>query len=147
MRFDAPFRLGPFSVDAEGRLSPCEPAATPAFLFRWHGRVVRARLARRDAATGYLMLQVTLARVRSSATTPDAALRPRCFALVHRLERIVAPPWRIALLADHRVWLEAGLRIGLPVTAAGLVAEVTCFALDLAPYLELMDEVGLTLSA
>ena len=39
MPFDAPFKLGPFSVDSEGRLSPREPAAAPAFLFRWHNRV------------------------------------------------------------------------------------------------------------
>ena len=46
MRFDAPFKLGPFSIDAEGRLTPYEPASAPAFLFRWHDRVVRARLVR-----------------------------------------------------------------------------------------------------
>ena len=56
------------------------------------------------------------------------------------------PDWRVALLADHRVWLETEPRIDLPITAAGLITEITRFALDLAPYLELMDEIGLTLS-
>jgi hypothetical protein len=46
MPFDAPFKLGPFMVDSEGRLSPGEPAKAPAFLFRWDDRVVRARLVR-----------------------------------------------------------------------------------------------------
>ena len=146
MPFDAPIRLGPFSVDSEGRLSPCDPATSPAFLFHWHHRVVRARLDQADIELGRLTLQVTLARVRSTASTPDDTLRPRCFALLHWLERTVPSAWRVALLADHRVWLETQARISLPITAASLITEITCFALDLAPYLELLDESGLTLS-
>jgi hypothetical protein len=42
--------------------------------------------------------------------------------------------------------LETSLPIGLPITAAGLITEISRFTLDLAPYLELMDEIGLTLS-
>lgn len=146
MPFDAPFKLGPFTVDSEGRLSPREPAAAPVFLFRWHGRVVRARLDQADVETGRLLLQVTLARVCSSASTPDETLRPRSFALLHWLERAVPSNWRVVLLADHRVWLETEPRVELPITAASLITEITRFALDLAPYLELMDEAGLTLS-
>ena len=59
---------------------------------------------------------------------------------------MVPQPWRVALLADHRVWLETDTPIDLPITAVGLISEITRFALDLAPYLELMDEIGLTLS-
>jgi hypothetical protein len=146
MPFDAPFKLGPFSVDAAGRLSPSEPARAPAFLFHWHDRLVRARLDQADADSGRLILQVTLARVRSTASSPDDTLRPRSFALLRWLEKAVPPAWRLGLLADHRVWLETERRIGLPITAAGLITEITHFALDLAPYLDLMDEVGLTLS-
>jgi hypothetical protein len=146
MPFDAPFRLGPFSVDSEGRLSPGEPAAAPAFLFRWHERVVQARLARAHGETGLLRLQVTLGRVRSSASTPDEALRPRSFALLHCLGRTMPPAWRVTLLADHRVWLETDTPIGLPITAAGLITEITRFTLALVPYLDLMEEIGLTLS-
>ena len=36
--------------------------------------------------------------------------------------------------------------IDLPITAVRLITEITRFTLDLAPYLELMDEIGLTLS-
>jgi hypothetical protein len=60
-----------------GGLSPGDPAMAPAFLFRWHDRIVRARMDKADNETGRLILQVTLARVRSSASTPDAMLRPR----------------------------------------------------------------------
>jgi hypothetical protein len=146
MPFDAPFKLGPFSVDSEGRLAPRKPAAAPAFLFRWHNRAVRARLDQADDETGRLILQVTLARVQSSARAPDTTLRPRSFALLHWLERKVPPDWQVLLLADHRVWLETDQRIDLPITAAGLITEITRFALDLAPYLELMDESGLTVA-
>ncbi len=52
MTFDPPFRLGPFEVDSEGRLSPVVHEASPAFLFRWRDRVVRSRLALTDATDG-----------------------------------------------------------------------------------------------
>ena len=146
MRFDAPFKLGPFSVDSTGRLSPGDPTAAPAFLFRWRGRVVHARLDQADAETGRLTAQVTLARVRSTASAVEETLRPRSFALVHWLGRRLPPTWRVALLADHRVWLETDMSIILPITAVGLITEIACFALDLTPYLDLMDEIGLTLS-
>src|ERR1700693_2777686 len=145
MRLGASFKLGPFTVDPAGCLSPCDPAMAPAFLFRWHDRVVRARLDKADIDTGRLILQVTLARVRSSASAPDEMLRPRSFALLRWLERSTPSTWHVVLLADHRVWLETATPIELPITAAGLITEITRFALDLAPYLELMDEMGLTL--
>jgi hypothetical protein len=145
MQLGASFKLGPFTVDATGGLSPSDPAMAPAFQFRWHDRIVRARLDKAEVETARLILQVTLARVRSSASTPDEMLRPRSFALLRWLERSTPPSWQVALLADHRVWLETATPIVLPITAAGLITEITRFALELAPYLELMDETGLTL--
>ena len=59
---------------------------------------------------------------------------------------LVPPSWRLSLLADHRVWLELDTPIELPITAVGLLTEITRFTLDLTPYLTLMDEIGLTLS-
>ena len=50
MPFDAPFKLGPFTCDCQGRLSPCEEADMPAFLFRWRGRCVHARIAYRHGS-------------------------------------------------------------------------------------------------
>jgi hypothetical protein len=146
MHFDAPFRLGPFSVDAEGRLSLSRPASAPAFLFRCQGRVVRAHLEQSDADAGRLTLQVALARVPSSASTPDGTLRPRSFALLRWLEKAAPPAWRVVLLADHRARLETERRIDLPITAVSLIGELASFALDLAPYLALMDGIGLTVS-
>lgn len=146
MPFDAPFKLGPFSVDAEGRLSPCDPIKAPVFLFHWHNRLVRARIDQADIETGRLVLQVTLARVSSTASTPDETLRPRSFALLHWLERSVPPAWQVVLLADHRIRMETHASIALPITAAGLITEIVGFALQLVPYLEVMDEGGLTLA-
>ena len=143
MPFDAPFRLGPFTVDSEGRLTPFAPVDAPAFLFRWRDRVTRARLMQDDAAGGRLVLQTTLGRVASTAGTPDETLRPRSFALLHWLSQAVPPGWQVRLLAEHRVRLETGTIVSLPITAAALLGEVTAFLLALAPYLDLLDEVGL----
>jgi hypothetical protein len=143
MPFDALFRLGPFTVSQEGRLSPCEPDKTPAFLFRWHDRIVHARLAQASPRDGRLVLQSTLGRVPSSATVSDATLRPRSFNLLHWLPRSLPRGWRVLLLSDHCVWLEAETQIALPITAAALIAEITRFLLILGPFLDLLDEEGL----
>ena len=145
MPFNAPFKLGPFSVDAKGRLTPVNPATGLSFHFRWHGRLVRARFA--GSGEGRLTLQAELARVQSTASSSDGSLRPRCFGVLRWLERIVPPTWRVALLPDHRIRLETEKPVDMPITATGLLTELTRFALELAPYLELMDEVGLTASA
>jgi hypothetical protein len=144
MPFDAPFKLGPFTIDSEGRISPFEPHAVPGFLFRWRDRVVRARLGEGEPMAGRLMLQTTIARVPSTAGTPDETLRPRSFDLVRWLERSVPAGWRVCLLADHRVWLETERQIAMPITAAALMTEITCFLLDLEPFIDLLDESGLT---
>ena len=144
MLFEAPFRLGPFTVDAEGGLSPCIPEPAPAFLFRWRDRVVRARLVQADRGGVQLALRATLGRVPSTASMPEGTLRPRSFALLHWLPRSLPPAWGVCLLADHRVILEAAPRITLPITAAALLTELTCFLLALSPYLDLLDEAGVT---
>ncbi len=144
MPFDAPFKLGPFTVDSGGRLSPGEPDKIPAFLFRWRDHLVRARLAQASPADGRLALQSTLGRVPSTASASDDTLRPRSFSVLRWLPRIVPPGWRVLLLADHRVWLETETCIALPITAAALITEIAQFLLALDPYLDLLDEEGLT---
>lgn len=143
MPFDAPFKLGPFSVDAAGRLTPNPLDTQPVFLFRWRGRVVRAQVAQAQPSEGRLNLQTTIGRVPSTASTIDDTLRPRGFALLHWLPRSVPQEWRVALLADHRVRLVSDAQIGLPITAAALITEITQFLLRLGPYLDLLDETGI----
>lgn len=141
MPFDAPFMLGPFSVDAAGRLAPSSPTAIPAFLFRWRGRVVRARLGQPEADRGRLMLRCVLGRVLSTADAADG-LRAQSFAALRWLSRELPPLWEIGLLPDHRVLLEVQAEIAVPITATGLIAELAGFVLSLAPYLELLEELG-----
>ena len=143
MPFDAPFKLGPFTCDCQGRLSPCEEADIPAFLFRWRGRCVRARITQAGAGEGRLTLAGALGRVPSTASTADGSNRPRSFAVLRWLPRSVPPDWRVSLGADHCVRLETAAMITLPITAAALITEITVFLLALDPYLELLDEGGL----
>ena len=143
MPFDAPFEMGPFAVDQEGRLTPRGPNAAPVFVLRWRDRIVRARLDQRTPVIGTLLLSVTLGRVPSTACGPQAAMRPGSFALLHMLPQALPTEWRVLLLPDHRVRLEAEARIELPITAVGLVAELTRFLLALGPYLDVFDEAGI----
>ena len=146
MPFDAPFKLGPFTVDATGRLAPLESGIPPVFLYRWHGRQMRARLAERASpADGLALLtEVGLGRVPSTAGTFDDTARARSFALVRWLAHVAPAGWRLRMAPDHRIWLEAETPIGMPITAAALLTWITCFALELGPYLDLLDETGVT---
>jgi hypothetical protein len=143
MSFDAPFMLGPFAVDAMGRLGPSGPDALPGFFFRWRGRVIHAKFEHTDPPCGRLVLQATLGRVPSTANRRDSTLRPQSFQLLHLLPRALPGSWRVSLLPDHRVQLEAGSQVTLPITATDLLAELTCFLLELTPYLDLLDESGI----
>ncbi len=119
MPFDAPFKLGPFMVDSEGRLSPGEPAKAPAFLFRWHDRVVRARLDQADGETGPLTLQVTLAACGAPPARPTRrcgrAASRCCTGWAGRMPPAGAWPFWQTIVSGWR----RSLPIGLPITAAG----------------------------
>lgn len=141
MPFAAPFSLGPFTVDAEGRLTPLSPETPPGFLFRWRERLMRARLTQPDARSWRLTIQVPLGRVPSTARA--SAARPDSFALVRLTAQAFPPDWRVRLLPDHRVRLEAEASLALPITAVGLVTAVTRFLLAVAPYLDMFDERGM----
>lgn len=143
MPFDAPFMLGPFAVDAIGRLAPSDPTSLPAFLFRWRGRTVRARFAQAGPQRGQLLLRVTLGRTPSTASPHDSDLRSHSFALLRHLPRALPDDWCISLLPDHGVRLEVETQLALPITATDLLVELACFLLLLAPYLDLLDEAGI----
>ena len=83
--------------------------------------------------------------VPSTAVSEDATLRPRrTFALLHWLSHVVPMDWQMDLSPDHRVSLTTEMPVELPITAAALVTRITCFALALAPYLDMLDEAGVT---
>jgi hypothetical protein len=144
---DTTMTLGPFRVDAAGTLEPIESGPAPGFTCSWRNRKVHAKLLPGEPSDWRLQLQAPLGRVPSSARTSDAARRLPGFALLRELPATLPKGWRIGLGPDHRVLLEAECRAALPITATALIAEVTSFLLELAPYLDVLDEAGLTAPA
>ena len=144
MPMSKPMTLGPFVVDEEGRLQPREGAALPAVNFVWRGRAIRAEITHGAPADGHLKLQANLGRVPSTARGQTAEERPQSFAALRTMKRNLSSTWQIRLSPSHSTLLEAETGIALPITAVNLVTELTCFLLNLAPYLDLLDEGGLT---
>jgi hypothetical protein len=143
MQFGQGKTLGPFRVDENGRLHPNEPGSNPTFGFSWRDRPVHAVL-KGDS----LALQAMLGRVPSTGgvageVPPRIDDRERLFILLRGLQKVLPPLWRLRLLADHRVRVEAEEPLEWPTTATGLMTSVTQFVLALAPYLDLLDETGI----
>jgi hypothetical protein len=145
MPFKEPFILGPFSVDAEGRLSPAHQGVSPGFSVRWRGRVVHARLGQTDGRDGHLYLRSSLGRIPSSASDP--VTRAACFTMVRSLLSALPRDWGARLLPDHQPQLEVESTVTLPITVTNLVVDLTLFLLVLSPYLDLMDQSGVRLVA
>lgn len=139
--------LGPFRVDAEGGLLPIEPGAPPCFTFRWRDRLIHAALVPDDPPERRLRLRARLGRMPSSARPSEAARRGPGFALLRDLHAALPTGWQVGLTPDHAVLLEAKRAVPTPITATGLVGEVTCFLLTLAPYLDVLDDAGLAAPA
>ena len=140
----AALTLGPFRVGADGTLEPMVSDPAPKFTCRWRRRVIHARLLPADALDWRLELSAPLGRVPSSVGAPAASRRSPRFTLLRDLPATLPDGWRIGLAADHRVLLEAELSARLPMTATALISEITGFLLTLAPYLDVLEETGLT---
>jgi hypothetical protein len=145
MPFKEPFILGPFTVDAEGRLAPARHDVSPGFNIRWRGRIVHARLLHGDVHDGRLYIQSSLGRIPSTASDP--AVRSACLATLRNLLSALPESWSAQLLPDHQPQLEVETVVSLPITVTNLVTELTLFLLVLSPYLDLMDEAGVGLVA
>jgi hypothetical protein len=149
MPFDAPIMLGPFTVDAEGRLLPTDSGRFPAFSLRWRDYEVDVSLARpprEGDPHGLIVLRASVGRVPSTAgDAPGPALsrRSEVFGMLGGFPRLLPAGWRMELLADHSVGLSAEVALAMPATAITLVSEVTQFLLTAAPYLDLLAEAGL----
>ena len=144
MAFELPNSLGPFSVDDQGRIAPRDGAEMPHFMFRWRDRKVTARLLGRDG-DGSLTISAWLGRMPSSAvpasTEPVGNDRRRAsFAALRGFLDMMPADWRVRLLPDHQVRLEAEILLAWPATAVDLMTELTRFLLALAPYLDLLEE-------
>ncbi len=142
MPLDAPFRLGPFTVDAAGGLSPGTADRFPSFRLCWRGQTVHARLANRAAGGGALALRAVLGRVRSTGQPgcPATAPRQSAFAALRALPPLLPGGWSAGLLPDHRIWIETQEHMALPTGVERLVAQLALFLLRLAPYLDWLAE-------
>jgi hypothetical protein len=145
MPFKGSFLLGPFSVDAEGRLSPARLDVSPGFSIRWRNRIVHARLVQSDTRDGHLFIQSSLGRIPSSASDP--AIRVACFTMLRNLLAILPRTWTVRLLPDHQPQLDVETIVSLPITVTNLVTELALFLLILSPYLDLMDSAGVEVVA
>jgi hypothetical protein len=139
-----PMTLGPFRVAADGALEPMVEDAAPKFTFGWRRRTVYAKLLPSEGSDWCVELRVPLGRVPSSVGASAASRRPPSFSLMRDLPATLPDGWRIGLAADHRVLLEAELHASLPMTATALISMITSFLLTLAPYLDVLEETGLT---
>ena len=144
MPLDAPFQLGPFVVDPQDRIEPGEAGCAPEFPLSWRGCSVHAQLAAGDAGSGGLSFSTVVGRVPSTAggdAAVNGARRARMFDAVRGLESAVEASWRVHLLADHRVAVGATRNLTLPASVVDLLTQVTCFLPELAPHLDMLDEI------
>jgi len=124
--------LGRFAVDRQGVLQPREAAHHPAMRFEWRGRACLAAL------TGDgLQLAAIAGRVPSTAEL--GADRAMAFDDVRSLPASLPPGWRMRLLPDHRIQLEADQPMDPAATATAVVSAMVRFALALDPYLDRLE--------
>ena len=144
MPFKEPFVLGPFSIDREGRLSPLTQDVSPGFSVRWRGRVVHAQMTRHDGG-GSLFIHSSLGRIPSTATDP--AIRTACLAVLKGLAGALPDGWTMRMTPDHQPQFAAEMAVGFPITVTDLVTELSSFLVDLSPYLDVLDQAGVSLVA
>lgn len=153
MPFDAPFRLGPFIVNSQGRMEPNSRECFPTFHLVWRGCAVQAHLEHGEADladVGRLVFVAIAGRVSSTAggnAASNAARRDRTLAAVRGLGGAVGLDWRVRLLPDHRVAMQTGRQIAFPISAVDLLTQITCCLLDLAPYLDVLEEADVAAGA
>lgn len=153
MPLDTPFRLGPFIVDVNGRLEPGEPGQFPSFHVVWRGCPVHASLDAGDTVAGTsarLVLRAVVGRVPSTAggdTARNSERRSATLGALHGLQNAAADAVRLRLLPDHRVAVEANRPVELPASAGDLLTQITCFLLDLRPYLDLLVEADVAVES
>lgn len=130
-----PLTLGPFAVHPSGVLAPRDSGRRPALRFAWRGRACEAELAG-DA------VRIAAIAARIPSTAEPGADRRGALAALAPLAAGLPEGWRMRLLPDHRIRLEATSPIGSPPTAVGLITELVRFALALDPYLDRLEAAG-----
>ena len=127
-----PFPHGPFLVEPDGALVP---RRAPTLRFSWRGRPCEARLA--DG-------QVTLSAAAGEVpyTAERGADRPPVFAAINALAAELPVGWRLCVLPNHRLRVEAQAGLPAPITTVALVTALVRFVLALDPYLERLELAG-----
>ncbi|MCK8786360.1 hypothetical protein M0638_18440 [Roseomonas sp. NAR14] len=128
--------LGPFRVTPEGGLILRDPALRPQLRFAWRGRRCEAELVGGGLRLGALAGSIPF------TAEPAGTHRPGVFAALQDLPASLPAGWRLSLLADHRIRLEAGQPMAQPATAIALVSALANFVLTLEPYLSRLEAVG-----
>lgn len=126
---------GPFLVGHDGSLKPVRDAA---LRFAWRGRGCEATLT--DG-------QINLAAQAGAVpyTAERRAARPGAFAALGEMPGDLPQGWRLRLLPDHRVRLEAAIDLQGDTTAISLVSAMVGFALALDPYLDRLESAGMAM--
>ncbi|WP_149540782.1 hypothetical protein [Siccirubricoccus phaeus] len=125
----SPLPLGPFAVHRDGTLDTREPDVRPAMRFHWRGRRCEAGFSPRG-------LQLSTIAARVPSTADRAVDRPRAFATLAEMRNALPEGWRLRLLPDHRIRIEAEAPFADPPTAVSLVSSMVRFALEIDPYLD-----------
>jgi hypothetical protein len=128
--------LGPFLVLENGGLALRLPKSPPNFSFSWRERrfVVCIHHDR-------MVLGGPVGRLPS--TSSDGSQRAHATALLRALSRALPEGWRLHLLPDHRIRIEAEHVMHMPTTASALMTPVVRLLLRAAPLMDLLAECGL----
>ena len=128
--------LGPFLVLENGSLALRRPNSPPNFSFSWRDR-------RFAVSVHHDRMIVGGAVGRLPSTSSGGGQRERATALLRALSRALPEGWRLQLLPDHRIRIEAEHAMHMPTTASALMTPVVRLLLRAAPLMDLIGECGL----
>ena len=107
------------------------------------------------ALAAWQLLLHTIRLVESHVVDPASIAAPRRRrraktdkidgeALLRALLASLPATWSVRLLPDHQPQIEVETMVSLPITVTTLVTELASFLLLLSPYLDLLDQMGVT---
>jgi hypothetical protein len=132
--FVAPLPIGPFLIEADGRLSLRVPLTSPGFSFTWRETNFTVKL---DDA-GQMKLRAIGGRIPS--TSDGRGRREQALAILRALPSCLPAAVRLSLLPDHRIQVETDFLHGWPTTAASLITPLVGMLMRVAPVLDLLRE-------
>jgi hypothetical protein len=128
--------LGPFLVLENGSLALRHTHNPPNYSFTWRDRRFGVSIHQDRMVLGGAV-------GRLPSTSSDGSQRQRATALLRALPRALPEGWRLQLLPDHRIRIEAEHVMHMPSTASALITPVVRLLLRAAPLIDLVTECGL----